>query len=246
MKRVRYYLAVAAMVLPAVGCQAANLTERQVVGTAPIHISENEDGSEAPVETLEQEGDEETAVPNPQRETPTIPPENFPEQTTATQAAAPEAAVDLNSSDLPAPIYAAAVRRVYNVDFPFGDGPEFPLVYIVSTTDDGAGLDVPLTPPQTLSPALQQGLTEALADQPFEIIWVPSVDDVPVDAQGQIADGQGIYILLGNILPQADGSVHVPFFMVCGPLCLTGKSYVLSEVEGTWEVTGDTGLVIQG
>ena len=203
-------------------------------------LAEGEGETTAP----ESEGD--TDLPSPQQPPPTVTPQNTPDQATVTPKPAPMAELDLNSSDFAVPIYAAAVRRVYNHDFSFGDEAEFSLVYIISTTADGAGLEVPLTPPQTLSPALQQALTDELAEQPFEIIWVSSVEDVPVDAQGRIAEGEGIYILLGNILPQADGTMHLPFFMVCGPLCLTGKTYVLSEVDGVWQVTGNVGVAIQG
>jgi hypothetical protein len=234
---------VSIVVLVMIGCSSPGISGPASGVRGPTSVSEQ---AEAAAETGPGEGaGDEDALPAGQG-TSTVPAENKPDQPKPTLTAAPDPVVDLNSSDLAVPVYAAAIHRVYNIDSSFGDGPEFPLVYLISTTDDGAGLDVPLTAPQTLSADLQQALTAALADQPFEIIWVPRVDDVPLDGQGRIADGEGIYIILGNILPQADGRVHLPFFMVCGPLCLTGKVYVLSEVEGTWQVTGDTGLVIQG
>ena len=36
----------------------------------------------------------------------------------------------------------------------------------------------------------------------------------------------------------------LPVFMVCGGLCALGKIYVLSEVDGAWQVTGSVGMEI--
>jgi len=154
----------------------------------------------------------------------------------------PEAPEPLSESDA-AQIYAAAVRQIYTVDHTFGsDPPEFPFVYIVTTTDDGSLLDTPATDPQELPAELQQVIEALLSDLPFEVIWIANLDEAPVDPNnGSIADGLGIVITLGNILPQEDGSVHLPVFMVCGGLCALGKTYVLDQVQGGWQVTGSIG-----
>ena len=125
--------------------------------------------------------------------------------------------------------------------------PEFPLVYIVSTTDDGTLLYAPATPPQKLAPELRGAIEAELADMLFEIIWVENLEEAPVNSSsGMIVEVQGIVITMGNILPQEDGTVHLPFYMLCGSLCLSGKTYVLEEVDGVWQVTGSVGVEIAG
>lgn len=141
-----------------------------------------------------------------------------------------------------AQIYAAAIRQIYNVDHSFGQPPGWPLVYVVSTTEDSAMVDAPTAPSQTLSPKLQEAITAELSDQPFELIWIDSSDEAPVDpSNGQIAEGDGIVITLGNIHPQDDGSAQLPFFMTCGGLCGIGKTYVLERAGDAWAVTGSVG-----
>lgn len=143
-------------------------------------------------------------------------------------------------------IYAAAIHQIYYVDHSFGgDPPDFPLVYIATTTDDGTMLDLPATLPQEFKPELMSLIESKLADFPFEVIWVESLNEVAVDpSNGAIAEGQGIYITLGNIYPQEDGTVQLPVFMFCGGLCAMGKTYVLTDVDGTWQVTGSVGMEI--
>ncbi|MGD8854945.1 MAG: hypothetical protein PVG33_01330 [Chloroflexota bacterium] len=141
-----------------------------------------------------------------------------------------------------AQIYAAAIRQIYNVDHSFGEAPGWPLVYAVSVTDDSVMVDAPSAPSKTLAPTLQEAITAELADQPFELIWIKNRDEAPIDpGNGQVAEGEGIIITLGNIHPQEDGSVQLPFFMTCGGLCGIGKTYVLNQAGDAWQVTGSTG-----
>jgi len=141
-----------------------------------------------------------------------------------------------------AQIYAATIRQIYTVDHSFGEAPGWPLVYVVSVTDDSAMFDAPTAPSQSLSPALQEAITAALADQPFDLLWIKSHEEAPIDpSNGRVAKGEGIIISLGNIHPQEDGSVQVSFFMTCGGLCGIGKTYVLNQAGETWQVTGSTG-----
>ena len=143
-------------------------------------------------------------------------------------------------------IYAAAIRQMYSVNHNFADPPEFPLVYIATSTDDGSLLDAPITSPQILSVALRQAVAAELTDLQIKIIWVESIDEVPLGpSNGLVAGGQGIFITLGNIIPQDDGTVQLPIYMLCGSLCLSGKTYVLAEVDGDWQVTGSVGAEIE-
>jgi hypothetical protein len=141
-----------------------------------------------------------------------------------------------------AQIYAAAIRQIYTVDHSFGVPPLWPLVYLVTATNDSVMFDAPTEPPQTLPVALQLEIQAELADLPAEVIWIDSLVDVPVDpADGRIAQGEGIVITLGNIHPQKDNSVQLPFFMTCGGLCGIGKTYTLNPLGDAWQVTGSVG-----
>jgi hypothetical protein len=141
-----------------------------------------------------------------------------------------------------AQIYAAAIRQIYTVDHSFGESPGWSQVYVVTTTDDSAMIDAPKAPPQVLPADLQQGIAAELGDLPFELIWVDSAFEAPTDpADGSVAGGDGIIISLGNIHPQDDGSVQLPFFMTCGGLCGIGKTYVLAQAGDAWQVTGSVG-----
>jgi hypothetical protein len=147
----------------------------------------------------------------------------------------------LTASDQ-AQIYAAVIRQIYTVDHSFGEAPGWSLVYAVSITDDSVMVDAPTAPSRTLSATLQEAITAQLANQPFELIWIESQDEAPVDpGNGEVAEGEGIIITLGNIHPQEEGSVQLPFFMTCGGLCGIGKTYVLNQAGHTWQVTGSTG-----
>jgi hypothetical protein len=141
-----------------------------------------------------------------------------------------------------AQIYAAAIGQIYNVDHSFGEPPGWPLVYVVTTTDDSVMVDTPTAPSQKIPADLQEAIAAELAGEPFELIWIEAVDDAPVDpTSGQISDGDGIIITLGNIHPQDDGSVQLPFYMTCGGLCGIGKTYVLNQINGVWQISGSVG-----
>lgn len=141
-----------------------------------------------------------------------------------------------------AQIYAAAIRQIYTVDHSFGKPPGWPLVYVVTTTHDSAMVSAPTTPSQKLPADRQEAITAELADESFELIWIETFDDAPIDpTNGQIAEGDGIIITLGNIHPQDDGSVQLPFFMTCGSLCGIGKTYVLNQIYDVWQITGSVG-----
>lgn len=147
----------------------------------------------------------------------------------------------LNTGD-EAAIYAAAIRQIYHVDHSFGEPPGWPLVYVVTTTDDSVAPGESSEVSGRLSDEVQEAVAAEVEGEPFQLIWIEIRDEAPVDpTNGQVADGEGIIITLGNVHPQDDGSVQLPFFMTCGGLCGIGKTYVLAEVSGSWEVTGSIG-----
>ncbi len=141
-------------------------------------------------------------------------------------------------------VYAAVVRQLYTVDHTFGDQPpNFPTVYLVRTTDDGVGdPGAPHDEPWELPASLQADILDDLADLPAEFIWVDSADEVPRDSTTHAVAGDGAIITLGNIHMREDGSAMVSAQLYFSPLGATGKTYILEQVDGTWQVTGDTGV----
>ncbi|MEZ4767000.1 MAG: hypothetical protein R2844_01045 [Caldilineales bacterium] len=142
----------------------------------------------------------------------------------------------------PADIYAAVIRQVYTVDHTFGQPPNFPIIYLVRTTDDSVGASGAPANGQTIAPADQERISAALTDLPAEFVWVDSADDVPRDAQGAVAD-RGAIITVGNITPQADGALHVPASIYIAMLAAGGQTYVLENAGNGWEITGTTGPI---
>jgi len=139
-------------------------------------------------------------------------------------------------------IYAAVVRQLYTVDHTFGEPPNFPRVYLVRTTDDTVGdPDAPRAEPRLLPESIQAATLESLADLPAEFLWVDGRDQVPLDAYDTV-EGGGAIFTLGNIHLQEDGSLLVSGSLYFAMLGAGGRTYVLEQVDGTWQVTGNTGV----
>jgi ABC-2 type transport system permease protein len=143
-----------------------------------------------------------------------------------------------------AAIYAAVVRQLYTVDHTFGDqAPNFPIVYLVRTTDDGVGdPDAPRAEPHELAESTQADIIDALQDLPAKFIWVDGDDEVPVEQNTGSVAGGGAIFTLGNVHFQEDGSALVSARLFFAMLGAMGKTYVLEQVDGIWQVTGDTGV----
>lgn len=142
-----------------------------------------------------------------------------------------------------AAIYAAVIRQLVTIDDTFGGTLHPSLIYVLTTTNDQAGdPDTPSGDSQSLAPELQNNIVAALADLTATIIWVESREDVPIDAHtGQIAEN-GVLVMLGNVHPQTDGTVHVPASIYIANLAAGGQTYVLEQVEGVWMIMGNTGV----
>jgi ABC-2 type transport system permease protein len=150
-------------------------------------------------------------------------------------------------------IYAAVVRELYTVDHTYNidDPPNFPVIYLIKTTDDATGdPNAPQAEPSLIAEEAQKSINEQLSGPgaeesrtwlPLEIIWVESTDDVPYSPTNTV-DGGGAVIKLGNIFSQPDGSVLVSASIYVGELAATGKTYILNQVDTGWRVTGDTGV----
>jgi hypothetical protein len=183
---------------------------------------------------------EPTAAPPP-TPTPAATPAPAP-ATGATQAVPPSRAGPLTEDDQAA-IYAAVVRQLYTVDDTFGgQGPDFPVIYIVQTTDDSVGdPNLPQLDSQPIPDAVRSAVTAALADLPAEIHWVAGRADVPLEQPGDRVKDGGVEMTLGNIQVQPDGSALVSAQLYFAMLGAGGRTYVLKQVDGKWAITGTTG-----
>lgn len=154
------------------------------------------------------------------------------EDTTPADPAAPEAAA----------IYSAVVRQLYTQDHTFNEPPNWPRIYILTSTDDSVGGTGEPPNAAPIEPAVQEAITAGLGDLPAEILWVPDWDAVPINPDnGAVDEGDGVIITLGNVYEQDDGSVHVAASLHCGGLCATGMTYILENTGAGWEITGTTG-----
>lgn len=160
----------------------------------------------------------------------------------ACTAAADDGEADEASADEVA-IYSAVIRRIYTQDDTFGGTLNAPTVYVVSVTDDGIGdPDAGRSEPRSISPAVQEGIVEALADLPADIIWVDDAAAVPVEAETGAVSGDGVIVTLGNIHEQEDGSALVSGSIFIASLAAGGQTYILEQVDGVWQITGTTGV----
>jgi hypothetical protein len=148
------------------------------------------------------------------------------------------------SEDHQSAIYAAVVRQLYTVDHTFGTNPPtFPVVYLVGTTDDSVGdPNVPRSKPQLVPDSTQVAIVARLDDLPAEFVWVSDADEVPREDQTDTVQGGGAIITLGNVHADEDGRVLVSAQLFFSMLGATGKTYILEELDGEWQVTGDTGF----
>jgi ABC-type transport system involved in multi-copper enzyme maturation permease subunit len=148
------------------------------------------------------------------------------------------------SEDHQAAIYAAVVRQLYTVDHTFGpDPPNFPVVYLVRTTDDTVGdPNTPQAEPQIVPDPTQMEIVNGLDGLPAEFVWVNNADEVPREDQTDTVQGGGAIITLGNVHFQGEGKALVSAQLFFSMLGATGKTYILEQLDGEWQVTGDTGV----
>lgn len=153
---------------------------------------------------------------------------------------------DLNPAD-PEPsdaaaIYSAVVRQLYTEDHTFNEPPNWPRIYILTSTDDSVGGTGEPPNAAPIDESLQEAITAELGDLPAGVQWVSDWEAVPIDADnGAVDGGDGVIITLGNVYEQDDGSVNVPASLHCGGLCATGMTYILEQTDSGWAITGTTG-----
>ena len=150
-----------------------------------------------------------------------------------------------------AEIYAAIVRQFYTIDHTFERAPDFPVIYLLKTTDDSTGdPSAPQAAPSPIPDEVQSQVIDLLSQGengqtgdglPAEIIWVDKPEDVPYTSTGAV-DDFGAYIVLGNINLQPDGSSMVSGSLYISTLAATGKTFILHFIDEAWVVTGVTGV----
>jgi hypothetical protein len=141
-----------------------------------------------------------------------------------------------------APIYAAVIRQIATHDDTFGGTYHPQTLYILAKADTRAGeTSTQLAEPALLSAAMQGAITQQLHDVSARVVWVATIDDVPRNADGAVAD-HGAIIRVGPIARQSGRSMHVPASIFIAPLAAGGRTYVVEQNQaGTWQITGTTG-----
>jgi hypothetical protein len=161
---------------------------------------------------------------------------------TLSPLAACSTATDVDEADEVA-IYSAVIRRIYTHDDTFGGTLNAPTVYVVSTTDDGAGdPDIERSEPRSISPAVQEGVVEALADLPADFFWVEDAADVLLEADTGAVNDDGVIVTLGNIHEEEDGSALVSGSIYIASLAAGGQTYIVEKIDDAWQITGTTGI----
>jgi hypothetical protein len=159
---------------------------------------------------------------------------------TPTVITAPSAAMLLNDQIA---IYTAAAHQVVLKDSTAGgSSPQFPVIYLVSTTNDRTGSpDQPDAGPALLGQDLQDGIRAGLSDLSSRVEWVSGLEAVPKDPKnGAVLEG-GLVITFGNIQVQTDGSMQLPASAYIAGMIGGGQTYRLEKVGGAWIVTGISG-----
>lgn len=140
-------------------------------------------------------------------------------------------------------VYAAVIRRLMGPDDGYGPGEDFRVstMYVVRDTTrygyESKAPDAELTP---ISPAVQAGLVEGLADLPYGIVWVETWHDVQRDPVTGVA-ADAVTISPGAIWRRPDGRLVVTGEVHRSSLGASYMTYVLDTVDGSWSVVGRIG-----
>lgn len=145
-----------------------------------------------------------------------------------------------------AEVYAAVIRQMYTLDHTFGKNPpNWPVLYLMAITDDSVGdPNAQQGDALALADAIKTETVKLLSDLPAdEITWIDAREQANIDPDGgQVQNGDGVLFTFGNIYLQDDGSVRVSASLYFGALGAGGKTYILENIDGVWQVTGNTGV----
>lgn len=176
---------------------------------------------------------------------PTPTPANPPGTNNAAPASGEQADITTLDADVQAQIYAAVTRQIYMVDHTFGDKPPmWDGLYLIRMTNDSVGdPNMPQGDPVVLPDVIMGGVGKHLGDFPAKIMWVDSMEQIGKDPKtGMLDGGNSAAITFGNIYVQEDDTVQVSASLYFASLGAGGKTYILSNANGIWEVTGTTGM----
>ena len=141
-----------------------------------------------------------------------------------------------------AEVYTAVVKQIYTVNDTFGGTLQPSRVYLISQTDDSVGdPDMEQKPSQAIDEATQQAIAAGLTDLPAEWVWVNSREEVPISPDDGRVEEDAVIITLGNIHPQADGSLLVSGSIYVASLAAGGQTFILEQTETGWTITGTSG-----
>jgi hypothetical protein len=140
-------------------------------------------------------------------------------------------------------IYAAVIRQIYITDYFSGNPPEKAILYILDKTDDSIGdPEVGMSDSQFIHESWQKAIAAALSDLSAQVRWVEDRSEVPVEEGGRVADG-GVILVLGNPHMQMGGRGTLSASISERDVGGMGKTYIVEYIEGTWQVSGDTGFL---
>ena len=90
-----------------------------------------------------------------------------------------------------------------------------------------------------LDEVVRKGIKANLEDFTAEFVWVEESADVSWE-DGRVQGG-GAIIEMGNIYLREDGTAQVAISITYGNLGSSGLTYVLEDIEGRWQIVGNTG-----
>jgi hypothetical protein len=169
-----------------------------------------------------------------------IPPEDYAVRLTITR---PPLADALPEDDMAA-VYTAVIHQLLTADNNAGGPLDLTNLYLVYVTRDDTPIDPTATPdPHLLAATLRDKIAARLADLVTDIHWVAGMDAVSLEGTGTTVAGGGAFVSLGNIKDDGSGTFQVYAGLYVANLNGTGRVYLVSRVDGEWQVTGHTGVV---
>jgi hypothetical protein len=143
-----------------------------------------------------------------------------------------------------ADIYTAVIKEL--VHEPLSQVPSYYFtIYLVEVTDDRG--DSPFAPISfaPIRESVQKAISAKLDRLPADFVWIHGFSDVERDSFTGAIEGNGAIVTLWKIGFMADGSAQVPGSIYFGNLGASGTRYVVEQIGGVWQVTGNTGWAWQ-
>ena len=138
---------------------------------------------------------------------------------------------------------AATARQRINVDNSFGGHTAFQAINVVErlgVAEKNGMVDTRSAGGRPLTAAEKDAITAALA--PMAVAWVPDIQ--AVIGTGPLPTFRERTAVLTMAVPRfSNGRAEATSELWCGSTCGVGSTHVLSRAaDGTWSVTGTTGI----